>query len=97
MSLGLDQFRSRIVPILLAWPFVAALVVLITNDLYLKLAYPGWLTGKLSDFSGVYLIAALAIGLFPKRKFLAAAIPSLQSVRQSLSTRHPGSPVRSRN
>ena len=77
MSLGHYQFRSRIVPILLAWPFVAALVVLITNDLYLKLAYPGWLTGKLSDFSGVYLIAALAIGLFPKRKFLAAATVAL--------------------
>lgn len=43
---------------------VAALLVLVVNDHWAKAAYPGWLTGKLSDFSGVcffpFLLVAIA-------------------------------------
>lgn len=45
--------------------WVAALVVLIANDHYLKTAgvLPGWLTGKLSDFAGLFVAPALLAAL----------------------------------
>lgn len=45
--------------------WVAALVVLIVNDHYLKTAgvLPGWLTGKLSDFAGLFVAPALLAAL----------------------------------
>lgn len=43
---------------------VAALLVMVVNDHWAKAAYPGWVTGKLSDFAGVcffpFLLVALA-------------------------------------
>jgi hypothetical protein len=44
-----------------AW---AALVVLVVNDHYAKAAYPGWLTGKLSDFAGLLVLPLWAQALF---------------------------------
>lgn len=41
------------------WFFVAV-AVLALNDHLLKGAWPGWLTGKLSDFAGVVVVATLA-------------------------------------
>jgi hypothetical protein len=35
--------------------FALALVVLVLNDHVLKTAYPGWITGKLSDVAGLVL------------------------------------------
>ena len=32
----------------------SAVAVLIINDHYLKAHYPGWITGKLSDFAGIF-------------------------------------------
>jgi len=43
--------------ILIQWPFLLALGILLVNDHYLKAAYPGWLTGKLSDFAGLFVLA----------------------------------------
>lgn len=44
--------------------FLIGLAVLLFNDFYLKSHYPCWVTGKLSDFSGLYIftqfVAALA-------------------------------------
>lgn len=37
--------------------FLVALALLLANDLYLKHHYANWLTGKLSDFSGLYVFA----------------------------------------
>jgi hypothetical protein len=45
---------------------LAALIVLILNDHVLKHACPGIVTGKLSDFAGVFLLAALLAVLFPR-------------------------------
>lgn len=39
---------------------IGALVILLVNDHVLKAAYPGWITGKLSDFSGM-VIAPLVL------------------------------------
>ena len=41
------------------WFFVAV-VVLALNDHVFKSAWPGWVTGKLSDVAGVVVIATLA-------------------------------------
>lgn len=38
---------------------VVAIAVLLLNDHYLKAEYPGWLTGKLSDFSGLVFFPLL--------------------------------------
>lgn len=54
-----------------AWPFVASVVLLLANDLYLKAAYASWLTGKLSDFAGIFLVSVLVFALFPRRGTLA--------------------------
>jgi hypothetical protein len=43
--------------------FILALALLVANDLYLKAQYPGWLTGKLSDFAGLYVFAQLVAAL----------------------------------
>lgn len=37
--------------------FLVALLLLVANDFYLKYHYPSWLTGKLSDFAGLYVFA----------------------------------------
>lgn len=35
--------------------FILALVILLANDFYLKAIYSNWLTGKLSDFAGLFI------------------------------------------
>ena len=62
---------------LISWPFLLSLAVLITNDLYLKSAFPGWLTGKLSDVAGIYLLALLITAASPGKKYVGAAILAL--------------------
>ncbi|WP_421948522.1 hypothetical protein [Phaeodactylibacter xiamenensis] len=45
--------------------FLLSLGLLLLNDFYLKGAFPGLLTGKLSDFAGLFAFALFWIGLFP--------------------------------
>lgn len=77
MRAGLAQFESRIRSTLVSWPFLLSLAVLITNDLYLKSAFPGWLTGKLSDVAGIYLVALLVTASSPTKKYMGAMILAL--------------------
>ena len=49
-------------------------MLLLANDLYLKLEYPGPITGKLSDVSGIFLITYLSIGVFPRARLLLSAL-----------------------
>ena len=57
------------VPITLTRPaFVCALALLLANDLLLKSAYPGWLTGKLSDFAGLFVLPYFLAWLWPARR-----------------------------
>jgi hypothetical protein len=58
MNLSLPQRSARI---LVAWPFLLALIVLLLNDVVLKYSYPGWITGKLSDVAGLFLVGGLAL------------------------------------
>lgn len=53
---------------LLSPVFLLSLLVLGVNDHLLKAAFPGWLTGKLSDFAGVFAFAvALGVALGGRR------------------------------
>ncbi len=48
--------------------FIIGLFVLILNDFYLKQRYGNFLTGKLSDFSGLLIFPLFVAVLFPKLK-----------------------------
>jgi hypothetical protein len=48
--------------------FVFALALLLANDLVLKAAYPGWVTGKLSDFAGLFALPYFLAWLWPSRR-----------------------------
>ncbi len=45
-----------------------SLVLLLYNDFYLKAAWPGNISGKLSDFAGISLVCLLLFVVFPKLK-----------------------------
>lgn len=54
---------------------LVALIVLISNDHLLKGSglLPGWLTGKLSDFAGLYLFPILVFSLVGRARFVGIA------------------------
>jgi len=54
--------------------FIAALLLLLVNDHVLKAAFPGVVTGKLSDVSGLFLLGTLAVALAPSRVGAALSI-----------------------
>lgn len=47
--------------------FLAGLLILLLNDLYLKESYGNWFTGKLSDFAGLFIFP-LFIGLVNSKR-----------------------------
>lgn len=49
--------------------FAFSLAVLTLNDFYLKSAFHNFVTGKLSDFVGLFVFAVFWIALFPSKKF----------------------------
>ena len=49
-----------------SWPFLLSLTVLLLNDQWLKAAYPGLISGKLSDVSGIAVVALLLLTLLPR-------------------------------
>lgn len=49
-------------------PFLIGLALLLFNDFYFKAEFHNWFTGKLSDFSGLFVFVLFFQGLFPKRK-----------------------------
>ena len=44
--------------------FILALAILLLNDHFLKSTFPCWLTGKLSDFAGLYVFAVFNYVVF---------------------------------
>ena len=48
--------------------FLFGLIVLLLNDLLLKELYGNWLTGKLSDFAGLFVFTLFWTALLPKHK-----------------------------
>ena len=49
------------------WPLLLSVLILILNDHVLKYAYSGIVTGKISDFAGIFLIVLVSRELFPKK------------------------------
>ncbi len=48
------------------WPLYLAATVLVLNDHFLKYSFPGLVTGKLSDFAGIFLVCLISRALFPR-------------------------------
>jgi hypothetical protein len=54
--------------ILTSYWFIVGLTILLFNDFVLKGLYGNWFTGKLSDFSGLFVFALFWTALYPKHK-----------------------------
>lgn len=57
--------------------FLLGIVVLVLNDHYLKLAYPNWLTGKISDFAGLFVLPIFLSALFERATALNYVLTAL--------------------
>ena len=56
-------------PTLLLHPlFILSLILLLLNDFYLKYEIHNWFTGKLSDFSGIFIFPLFFTALLPRYK-----------------------------
>jgi len=62
--------NNKIQGVLTTWPFLLSLGTLIANDWWFKASFPGLITGKLSDFSGVAIVSLLLLASNPGRKLL---------------------------
>lgn len=54
--------------ILISYVFLGGLFLLLLNDFVLKGLYGNWLTGKLSDFAGLFIFPLFWTALFPRYK-----------------------------
>lgn len=62
-------------PVLLLHPlFLCSVLLLLLNDLYLKYAFPSFLTGKLSDITGLLAFTIFFFHFFPTRKISIAVL-----------------------
>ena len=64
------QNRSQRLDLLTTPAFLAGLALLLLNDWVLKAEYGNWLTGKLSDFAGLFVFPIFWTAIFPKHKRL---------------------------
>lgn len=55
---------------LLAWPVLLAIALTAANDHFLKANFPGFVTGKISDFSGLFFFPFLLTAVFGKIRWL---------------------------
>jgi hypothetical protein len=58
--------RSRAIAMFTTWPFLLSLAALLLNDGLLKQTFPGFITGKLSDFAGLAVVALPMFAAFPR-------------------------------
>jgi hypothetical protein len=57
--------------------FIAALILLLLNDHFFKSFSPNLITGKLSDFAGLFIFPLFWTALFPKSKLKIYALAAL--------------------
>jgi hypothetical protein len=57
--------------------FLLNLLLLLLNDVLFKYEFHNWLTGKLSDFSGLFVFAVFFIAFFPSAKKLVVVLVAL--------------------
>jgi len=60
--------ENRNYNILVSWLFILGLLLLLLNDHILKYTFPSILTGKLSDFAGLFIFPMFLTFLFPYKK-----------------------------
>lgn len=48
--------------------FILALVILLLNDHFLKYTFPGFVTGKLSDITGLFVFHVFLLQFFPEKR-----------------------------
>jgi hypothetical protein len=60
--------KKRDLTILVSRGFLAGLSLLLLNDFLLKPLFHNWLTGKLSDFAGLFIFPLFWTVLFPRHK-----------------------------
>ena len=65
---AIPGLAGRTVAVLVSPPLLLSLALLLSNDRWLKHAYPGVLTGKLSDFAGIALVGVLLAASFPRHR-----------------------------
>lgn len=53
---------------------IASLAILLVNDFVLKPAFHNWLTGKLSDFAGLFAFALFWISLAPRHRVMVLVV-----------------------
>ncbi len=63
--------------ILTSFWFVFGLSILLLNDFLLKDIFGNWLTGKLSDFAGLFVFLVFWATIFPKHKLIVAWITAI--------------------
>lgn len=63
--------------ILISPLFLIGLTILLLNDFVLKNQFHNFLTGKLSDFAGLFIFPLFFSAFFPKRKFLIYVLTSV--------------------
>jgi len=59
---------TRNYKILTSFWFIIGLTILLLNDFLLKGLYGNWLTGKLSDFSGLFVFALFWTAFYPRQR-----------------------------
>src|SRR6187402_3574682 len=59
---------TRDLKLLNSFWFIIGLVILLLNDFVLKGLYGNWLTGKLSDFAGLFIFPLFFAALLPGHK-----------------------------
>jgi hypothetical protein len=69
--------RTRPSSLLLHPLFLFSLSLLLLNDFYFKYEFHNWLTGKISDFAGLFLFSVFLIAFFSSYKKVILAFVSL--------------------
>jgi hypothetical protein len=69
--------RSRLPSTLTSKVFVCAIGLLLLNDFLLKPLFHNWITGKLSDFAGLYALGLLLASMSPKRARVSLCVLAL--------------------
>ena len=62
--------KPNIYKILLSPLFIIGLFLLLLNDFYLKAAFSNFLTGKISDFAGLFIFPLFWAAFFPTKRLL---------------------------
>lgn len=77
-------------PTLLLHPqFLISLLLLVLNDCFFKYEYHNWVTGKLSDITGIFVLAIFLFSFFPARKTVLCFLIALFFIYWKLPLSQP--------